>query len=75
MIDLGLRFTGPHPEPPHSVPRMHNVVPGPVAYIDALGLEAEQAGVVVRTRATPRRADYRCLWPGRGCGAGRRGDG
>ena len=31
MIDLGLQFTGPHPEPPHSVPRMHNVVPGPVA--------------------------------------------
>ena len=51
MIDLGLRFTGPHPEPPHSVPRMHNVVPGPVAYIDALRIEAEQAGVVVRTRA------------------------
>ena len=50
MIDLGLRFTGPHPEPPHSVPRMHNVVPGPVAYIDALRLEAERAGVTVRTR-------------------------
>ena len=49
MIDLGLRFTGPHPEPPHSVPRMHNVVPGPVAYIDALRIEAEQAGVIVRT--------------------------
>ena len=49
MIDLGLRFTGPHPEPPHTVPRMHNVVPGPVAYIDALRIEAEQAGVVVRT--------------------------
>ena len=50
MIDLGLEFTGPHPEPPHSVPRMHNVVPGPVAYIDALRLEAERAGVVFRTR-------------------------
>ena len=50
MIDLGLQFTGPHPEPPHSVPRMHNVVPGPVAYIDALRLEAEQAGAVIRTR-------------------------
>ena len=50
MVDLGLEFTGPHPEPPHSVPRMHNVVPGPVAYIDALRLEADRAGVVVRTR-------------------------
>ena len=50
MIDLGLQFTGPHPEPPHSVPRMHNVVPGPVAYVDALRLEAEQAGAVIRTR-------------------------
>ncbi len=50
MIDLGLSFTGPHPEPPHSVPRMHNVVPGPVAYIDALRMEAERAGVTVRTQ-------------------------
>ena len=50
MIDLGLRFTGPHPEPPHSVPRMHNVEPGSMAYIDALRLEAERAGVVIRTR-------------------------
>ena len=50
MIDLGLQFTGPHPEPPHSAPRMHNVVPGPVAYIDALRLEAERAGAVIRTQ-------------------------
>ncbi len=50
MIDLGLRFTGPHPEPPHSVPRMHNAAPGSMAYIDALRLAAERAGAVVRTR-------------------------
>ena len=50
MIDLGLQFTGPHPEPPHSVPRMHNVVPGPSAYIDALRREAEGAGAATRTR-------------------------
>ncbi len=50
MIDMGLRFTGPHPEPPHSVPRMHNVVPGPVAYIEALRREAERAGAAIRTR-------------------------
>ncbi len=51
MIDLGIRFTGPHPEPPHSVPRMHNAVPGSMAYIDALRLEAERAGVDIRIGA------------------------
>ena len=51
MIDLGIRFTGPHPEPPHSVPRMHNAAPGSMAYIDALRLEAERAGVDIRIGA------------------------
>ena len=51
MIDLGIRFTGPHPEPPHSMPRMHNAAPGSMAYIDALRLEAERAGVDIRIGA------------------------
>ncbi|MFB6311175.1 MAG: FAD-binding protein [Salinirussus sp.] len=27
LRDLGLEYSGPHPEPPHRVPRMHNVQP------------------------------------------------
>ncbi len=35
LIDLGLVFHGPSPEPPNRVPRMHNVVPNAKAYIAA----------------------------------------
>ena len=28
LMDMGLAFHGPSPEPPNRVPRMHNVVPG-----------------------------------------------
>lgn len=50
MTGLGLQYTGPHPEPPHSVPRMHSLVPGSSAYISTLRAEAEGAGVSIRTR-------------------------
>jgi len=33
LMDLGLEFHGPSPEPPNRVPRMHNVVPNAKAYI------------------------------------------
>ena len=36
LMDMGLQFHGPNPEPPNRVPRMHNVVPGAKAYISAL---------------------------------------
>lgn len=36
LMDMGLNFYGPNPEPPNRVPRMHNVVPGAKAYITAL---------------------------------------
>jgi succinate dehydrogenase/fumarate reductase flavoprotein subunit len=36
LMDMGLRFHGPSPEPPNRVPRMHNVVPNAKAYIAAL---------------------------------------
>lgn len=36
LMEMGLRFQGPNPEPPNRVPRMHNVVPGPKAYIATL---------------------------------------
>lgn len=51
---LGVEFYGPMPEPPHTKPRMHNVLPNSKAYIRALGLQAQNIGVDVRleTRAT-----------------------
>ena len=36
LIDMGLHFHGPSPEPPNRVPRMHNVVPNAKAYIAVL---------------------------------------
>lgn len=51
---LGVEFYGPMPEPPHTQPRMHNVLPNSKAYIRALGQRAENIGVDVRvgTKAT-----------------------
>jgi len=36
LMEMGLHFHGPSPEPPNRVPRMHNVVPGAKAYIATL---------------------------------------
>jgi succinate dehydrogenase/fumarate reductase flavoprotein subunit len=36
LMDMGLRFHGPSPEPPNRVARMHNVVPNAKAYIATL---------------------------------------
>ncbi|MGM0715665.1 MAG: FAD-dependent oxidoreductase, partial [Halobacteriota archaeon] len=48
----GLRFDGPYPEPPHRVPRMHNVQPDTEAYAEVLGEAVREAGVDVRTDTT-----------------------
>lgn len=50
---LGVVFFGPMPEPPHRVPRMHNVLPNSKAYIHHLAREARRlrVRVVVNTRA------------------------
>lgn len=49
LTELGLRFSGPHPEPPNSVYRMHNVVPDSAAYIEVLERAAKARGAEVRT--------------------------
>ncbi len=36
LMDMGLVFHGPNPEPPNRVSRMHNVVPNAKAYIAAM---------------------------------------
>ncbi|MDE3761436.1 FAD-dependent oxidoreductase [Sinorhizobium meliloti] len=54
LIDMGIVFMGPMPEPPHRAPRMHNVLPNSRAYGRALYRKARSVGVDVRleTRAT-----------------------
>ncbi|RWE22874.1 MAG: FAD-dependent oxidoreductase [Mesorhizobium sp.] len=48
LLDMGVVFFGPMPEPPHRVPRMHNVLPNARAYGHALYRRARQLGVDVR---------------------------
>ncbi len=44
---LGVALVGPYPEPPHRVPRMHNVVPNSRAYIARLAEAARKHRVTV----------------------------
>lgn len=48
LASIGVRFSGPHPEPPHRVPRMHNAMPGGDGLIAALAGEARRRGVELR---------------------------
>ncbi|HZP88930.1 MAG TPA: FAD-dependent oxidoreductase [Burkholderiales bacterium] len=50
LLDLGVRFYGPMPEPPHSKPRMHTVLPNSLSFIYHLGRRAHAAGVEFRFR-------------------------
>lgn len=49
LLDSGVRFMGPMPEPPHRQPRMHNVLPNSRAFIYHLTRRARRAGVDIRT--------------------------
>ncbi|WP_408594962.1 FAD-dependent oxidoreductase [Limnohabitans sp.] len=49
LLDSGVRFMGPMPEPPHRVPRMHNVLPNSRSFIYHLSRRARDAGVDIRT--------------------------
>lgn len=51
LLDAGIRFMGPMPEPPHRRPRMHNVLPNSRSYIYHLERRARRAGVAIRTSA------------------------
>ncbi|ODV11345.1 MAG: fumarate reductase [Rubrivivax sp. SCN 70-15] len=51
LLDSGLCFFGPMPEPPHRRPRMHNVLPNSRAFIYHLGRRARRAGVRIRCDA------------------------
>jgi fumarate reductase flavoprotein subunit len=47
LLQHGVRFYGPMPEPPHSKPRMHNVLPNSRAFITHLARAARRAGVTI----------------------------
>jgi succinate dehydrogenase/fumarate reductase flavoprotein subunit len=47
LLRHGLRFYGPMPEPPHSKPRMHNVLPNSRSFITHLSRAARRAGVTI----------------------------
>ncbi|MDO8767664.1 MAG: FAD-dependent oxidoreductase [Burkholderiaceae bacterium] len=49
LLDSGVRFMGPMPEPPHRQPRMHNVLPNSRSFIYHLERRARRAGVDIRT--------------------------
>lgn len=51
LLDSGVRFMGPMPEPPHRQPRMHNVLPNSRSFIYHLARRAARAGVEMRTGA------------------------
>ena len=51
LMSHGVRFYGPMPEPPHTKPRMHNVLPNSRAFITHLTRAARSAGVEIRTGA------------------------
>lgn len=51
LESLGVPFAGPYPEPPHRVPRMHNIVPGPRLLLAKLRQAAQAAGLRIETGA------------------------
>jgi succinate dehydrogenase/fumarate reductase flavoprotein subunit len=65
LMDLGVEFIGPNPEPPHTRPRMHNIVPGAAALIYYLGRRCRRLGVTIRCDSS---LDDIVTNQGRGCG-------
>ena len=55
LLGHGIRFYGPMPEPPHTRPRMHNVLPNSRAFIVHLERAARRAGVDIRPSVRVRR--------------------
>jgi succinate dehydrogenase/fumarate reductase flavoprotein subunit len=55
LLALGVRFYGPMPEPPHRMPRMHNVLPNSRSYIFHLERHARRIGVEIRCGTAARR--------------------
>jgi fumarate reductase flavoprotein subunit len=45
LIELGIRFSGPHPEGPHRVPRMHVILPRAQVLVETLAAACRDRGV------------------------------
>ena len=58
LLDSGIRFMGPMPEPPHRKPRMHNVLPNSRSYIYHLERRARRAGVDIRVAFAVQKIDF-----------------
>jgi len=54
LIDMGIVFFGPMPEPPHRVARMHNVLPNSKSYAYHLGRRARKLGVDIWLKSRAR---------------------
>ncbi len=48
LENAGLVFVGPNPEPPHRLPRMHNVLPNSRAFPEMLGQLCRRLGVEIK---------------------------
>lgn len=48
LLELGVTFSGPHPEEMHRCYRMHVFSPHPMAVVSLLGLRARERGVHIR---------------------------
>ncbi|MDP6179185.1 MAG: FAD-dependent oxidoreductase [Desulfatiglandales bacterium] len=55
LRDFGFEFLGPSPEPPHRVPRMHNVIPNAWSYPFLLQRAAGKKGVKFLLNASGRK--------------------
>lgn len=55
LMNMGVTFFGPTPEPPHRKPRMHNVLPNSRAYGYFMERRARKNGVDIRTCRRARR--------------------
>jgi succinate dehydrogenase/fumarate reductase flavoprotein subunit len=51
LCDLGVEFMGPLPEPPHTKPRLHAIVPHSRGYIVHIANACRKLGVDIRTNA------------------------
>lgn len=55
LREMGMEFFGPVQEPPHAVPRLHNILPGSRAYIYHLERRARRLGVDIELGCAGRR--------------------
>jgi succinate dehydrogenase/fumarate reductase flavoprotein subunit len=60
LMELGVVFVGPEPEPPHRVSRMHNVVPNSKSFAYHLTRHCRKLGVDIRVNTASRRFIVEC---------------